>query len=87
MSFCIILPIIFKKLALILATFLLMTQANIKNVLLLLKQILYIYSPFHFEKDSNNRQVLLNLESEIRAMILAYILKLGLVIYHINMKV
>lgn len=52
------------------------TEAGMKNTSLLLKQILYIYSPLRFQKNFAGIKVLIDSSSEISAMVPAYISKL-----------
>ena len=71
-----------KKLVLVLATSTSMTDA--REEALVLKYIPYIYYPIRFKK--NKVQALFNSSSEVNAMTLPYISKLGLRAYHINIR-
>lgn len=67
----------FKKLVSVSATFMLVTKASRKNVVL--KRILSIYYLLRFQKDKENeRQSLINSGSKMNKMTQAYALKLGL---------
>lgn len=74
---------IFKKLDLILVTFVPITKAGIKDNMFL-KQVFYIYYLISFK--NNKIWSLINLNSKVNVIILAHIDKLGLIIYHINIK-
>lgn len=74
---------IFKKLVLILVTFMPITKASIKDNGLL-KQVFYIYYLISFK--NNKIWSLFNSSSYVNVIILAYLDKLGLIIYHINIK-
>lgn len=67
-------------------TFALVTDVN-KEENIALARILYIYYLFYFYKDKKNKiQALINSNSKVNAIILAYALKLGLKICRTNVK-
>lgn len=66
---------IFKKLAAVLASFLLVIDIGKKAML---AQVFYIHYLIQFWKDNSKTWALLNSESKINAMNLAYAKKLGL---------
>lgn len=75
-----------KKLVLILAIFALVTKANKKNNVVLVR-IPYIYYPLRFCKAKKNKVLaLINSNSKVNAMTLAYTLKLGLKVRCINIR-
>lgn len=75
-----------KKLVLISATSLSKTEAGMEDTLLLLKWVSYIHYPLRFQKDFADVRVLIDFNSKVNAMASAYILKLGLRAYHINVR-
>lgn len=70
------LPKIFKKLASISATFLLVIEASKKDIIL--EKILYIHYLLCFQKNIIDVKTLNNFSIEANVMILAYFSKLGL---------
>lgn len=66
---------IFKKLVLVLVTFMQVTKVNIKNQVLI--KMLYIYYLLYFKKNSNQVKALLNLISKIKLIIFTYTSKLS----------
>lgn len=62
-------------------TSLLVTEIN-KEEFVLWEQVLCIYYPFHFQNDTKDIRVLIDLGSEVNIMTLAYISKLGPKVHH-----
>lgn len=75
-----------KKLVIVLATSLLLTEASMKDTLWPLEKVLCIYHSFCFQKNLYKIRVLINSSSEINAIILTYIAKLGLKVGKTNIK-
>ena len=74
-----------KKLVLVLTTSVLVTKAS-KEDIVILNYISCICYQIWFKKSKVYVQVLINSSSKVNAMILGYILKLGLKICFINIK-
>ena len=74
-----------KKLVLVLATPSLMTKTS-KKKYVYLTRVLCIYYPFCFLKNNVGVRALIDLESEVNAIILAYALKLALKVYSTNVE-
>ena len=74
-----------KKLVLVLATSLSVTETSRKDDMIL-KRVFYINYPVQFKKDTNETQVqaLVNLENEVNAIHLTFIKELGLPIRPID---
>lgn len=63
-----------------------MAVVSIEKTLQLLERVLYIHYLLHFQKDISGIKVMIDLNSELNARTLMYISKLGLNVYHINVK-
>ena len=72
-----------KKLVLILATSLLVTEAS-KEEHVYLERVPYIHYPLCFQKDTTGIIFMIDLSSEVNAMTPAYASKLGLKVHHTN---
>lgn len=73
-----ILILINQKLEVVLAIFLLVTEASKKNILRLLERILYIHHPLCFWKNLNKTKALVNLGSEVNTMTSVYVAELNI---------
>ena len=60
-----------------------MTEAS-KEKHVFLERVPYIHYPLCFRKDTANVRVLIDLGSEVNTMSPAYVSKLGLKVYHID---
>lgn len=60
--------------------FLSVTKASMEDTLQPLEKILYIYHLFYFQKDLHETRALINSNSEVNAINLAYTVKLSLII-------
>lgn len=77
----------FKKLALVLATFVPVTESSKEDNDVILNRVLCIYYPLRFCKDKKNEmQALINSVNKINAMTPAYASSLGLRISQINIE-
>lgn len=65
-------------------TFFLIAKASIKDILLALNWVLYIYYPVLFKK--NKIRALIDFDNKIKAISLEYISKLGLKICFIDVR-
>ena len=74
-----------KKLDLVSATSLLVIETS-KKKHVSLEQVLYIYYLLHFWKDTASVRALIDLSSDVNAMILAYASKLDLKVYLTNVR-
>lgn len=76
-----------KKLVLILATFILVTEASKKDNDIVLNKVLYIYYLLRFRKDKKNKvQLLNNSGNKVNMMTPVYALKLGPKVCHTDIK-
>lgn len=63
-----------------------MSKISKKNNDIILDKVLYIYYSHHFEIDINKIYILLDFDSGINAITLAYAFKLGFKIYCTNVE-
>lgn len=63
-----------------------MAGARIEDTSRPLNLVPYIHYPFRFQKDTAEVKALINSSNKVNAMMLVYALKLGLKIYHTNVR-
>lgn len=78
-------PRIFKKLVLVLATFMSGAMTS-KKTDIALKWVLYMNSSLCFWKNTIDVRALIDLDNKVNIIILAYAAKLGLKTYYIDVK-
>lgn len=76
-----------NKLAVILATSLLVIASNMEDTLWLLKRVLYIHYPLCFQKDLYEITALIALDSEVYTMTPTYIAKLDLKVWKTDIRI